>query len=48
MNTDTLNFALLAFVSLFTMVNPLGAVPVYLSMTTMLDSQQRRQVAWRA
>lgn len=41
-------FALFSFVSLFTMVNPIGVIPVFTSMTTTLTPQQSRQVAVRA
>lgn len=42
------DFFLLALTSLFTMLNPLGVVPIYVSMTTRLDIQQRRSTAQRA
>ena len=41
-------FALLCFVSLFTMVNPFPVVPVYLSMTGDLPAARARQVALKA
>jgi multiple antibiotic resistance protein len=41
-------FALFSFVSLFTMVNPIGVIPVYTAMTTTLTRQQSRRVAIRA
>jgi multiple antibiotic resistance protein len=41
-------FAILCFVTLFTMVNPLPVVPVYLSMTSNLAAPQARRVALRA
>jgi len=41
-------FALLCFVSLFTMVNPFPVVPVYLSMTAGLPHAQARRVAFKA
>ena len=41
-------FALFSFVSLFTMVNPVGVIPVFTSMTTALTQQQSRSVAVRA
>ena len=41
-------FALFSFVSLFTMVNPVGVIPVYTSMTTTLTPQQSHRVAIRA
>ena len=41
-------FALFSFVSLFTMVNPVGVIPVFTSMTSSLSQQQSRSVAIRA
>ena len=41
-------FALLCFVSLFTMVNPFPVVPVYLSMTSGLSDAEARRVALQA
>lgn len=43
-----LNFALFAFVSLFTMVNPVGVIPVYTAMTANLTPAQSRRVAFKA
>ncbi|MCB9453535.1 MAG: NAAT family transporter [Anaerolineaceae bacterium] len=45
---DPLNFGLLAFASLFTMINPLGVVPVYVSMTASLTKEQARRTALKA
>jgi multiple antibiotic resistance protein len=41
-------FGLLAFTSIFTMVNPLGVIPVYTSMTAELSSVEARRVAVKA
>lgn len=41
-------FALLAFVSIFTMVNPVGVIPVYTAMTAKMEARQARRVAVRA
>ncbi len=41
-------FALLSFVSLFTMVNPLGVVPVYTAMTAKLSPHESHRVARKA
>jgi len=41
-------FALFSFVSLFTMVNPIGVIPVYTAMTARLNPQESRRVAIRA
>jgi len=43
-----LDYGLLAFVSLFTMVNPVGVLPVYVTMTSELDARASRGVAARA
>jgi multiple antibiotic resistance protein len=43
-----LQFAVLCFVTLFTMVNPLPVVPVYLSMTSRLPAATARGVALKA
>ncbi|MDP2302917.1 MAG: NAAT family transporter [Ignavibacteria bacterium] len=39
------SFGLLAFTSIFTMVNPLGVIPVYTSMTSQMSSEEARRVA---
>jgi multiple antibiotic resistance protein len=44
----TWSFAVFAFVSLFTMVNPVGIVPPYLAMTAGMTAEQSRRVARRA
>jgi len=41
-------FAILCFVTLFTMVNPLPVVPIYLAMTSTLSPPQARRAALRA
>jgi multiple antibiotic resistance protein len=49
MNTSPLfQFALFSFVSLFTMVNPIGVIPVYTAMTARLTPHESRRVALRA
>lgn len=45
MNSPLLEFALLSFVSLFTMVNPLGAIPIFSSMTAALPLQFVEDIA---
>lgn len=45
---ETWAYAVFAFVSLFTMVNPIGVVPPYLAMTTGMTPPQSRRVALRA
>lgn len=41
-------FALLAFVSMFTMVNPVGVIPVFAAMTAKLSPQESHRVARKA
>jgi multiple antibiotic resistance protein len=41
-------FGLLCFVSLFTIIDPFGALPVYASMTSKLSHRESRRVALRA
>ena len=43
-----LEFALLAFSSLFTTVDPLGVMPIYMTMLDELDEAEARQMARRA
>jgi len=45
---ETLGFAVLAFTSLVSIVNPLGAVPIYAAMTSSYDARQRRHTLRRA
>lgn len=42
------DFMLLAFTSFFTMVNPLGTIPVYTSLTANLSSAEAKKVAYKA
>ncbi len=46
--SDTLKFALLAFTTLFTMVNPLSIIPVYTTMTSGLEENEAKSVAFKA
>lgn len=43
-----LPFALLCFTSFFTLTNPLGTMPVFLTMTHGLDEAERRAIVKRA
>jgi multiple antibiotic resistance protein len=45
---ELLGFALFCFVSLFAMVEPLGVMPVFISMTSTLPPKVQRSVARRA
>lgn len=41
-------FGLLCFTSFFTLINPLGAMPVFMTMTMELGEEQRKKVARKA
>ncbi len=45
---ELFTFGLLCFTSFFTLTNPLGAMPVFMTMTMELDEVERRKVALRA
>lgn len=46
--TDLYPFALLVFTSFFTLINPLGTMPVFMSMTASLDKKRKKQTAKKA
>lgn len=46
--TDLLTFALLCFTSLFTMINPVGVIPVYMALVKDLEPVAARRVALKA
>lgn len=48
MNLESLDFGIFCFVSLFTMINPIGVVPVYVSMTSSLSAQEAKKVAFKS
>ena len=43
-----LPFALLCLTSFFTLTNPLGTMPVFLTMTQGMSERERRSIVWRA
>ncbi len=43
-----IEFGLLSFASIFTMINPLGVMPVFTSLTTGMDTREAKQVALKA
>lgn len=45
---DLLPFALLCFTSFFTLTNPLGTVPVFLTMTNGMNDHERKAIVRRA
>lgn len=42
------SFGLLCFTSFFTLINPLGTMPVYMTMTANLDEKARAKTAFKA
>lgn len=46
--TENLSFALLCFTSFFSLMNPLGVMPVFITMTSNLDAQEQRLTARKA
>ncbi|MDP3313093.1 MarC family protein [Lutibacter sp.] len=46
--TDLYTFALLIFTSFFTIINPLGTMPIFMTMTASLSKQRRKQTAKKA
>ena len=42
---EVFTFALLAFTSFFTLINPLGTMPVFMSMTADLTDDERNRTA---
>lgn len=46
--SETLAFGLLAFTSLFTLINPLGTMPVFMAMTSELTVEERNRTARKA
>lgn len=45
---ELLEFGLLAFTSLFTVINPIGVLPVFVSMTQHLAQKEARKIALKA
>jgi multiple antibiotic resistance protein len=45
---ELFNFGLLAFTSFFTLINPLGTMPVFMSMTAELTVKERNRTARKA
>ena len=48
MTNTFITFGLLCFTSFFTLINPLGVMPVFMSMTSDLDESKRRKTAVKA
>lgn len=45
---DYFSFGLLCFTSFFTLINPLGSMPIFMTMTSELDVKQRNATAKKA
>ncbi|MEM9053210.1 MAG: NAAT family transporter [Bacteroidota bacterium] len=45
---SVLGMAVIAFTSFFTLINPLGTMPIFMTMTDGLDNKGRRQTAIKA
>ena len=48
MTNELLSFGLLAFTSFFTLINPLGTMPIFMTMTSTLDDSERTRTAKKA
>ncbi len=48
MSSSLLPFAFICFTSFFTLTNPLGTMPIFLTMTQGMDNVQRNQIVKRA
>jgi len=46
--TEIIAFGLLSFTSFFTLINPLGTMPIFMTMTADLDQQHRTKTAKKA
>jgi len=46
--TDLYTFAILVFTAFFTIINPLGTMPIFMTMTATLSKQRRKQTAKKA
>jgi len=46
--SDLLTFGLLAFTSFFTLINPLGTMPIFMTMTADLEQKERTKSARKA
>jgi multiple antibiotic resistance protein len=46
--TEIVAFGILSFTSFFTLINPFGTMPIFMTMTAELDSQHRTRTAKKA
>jgi multiple antibiotic resistance protein len=45
---DSITFGIIAFTSFFTLINPLGVMPIFMTMTADIDRQHRIKTAQKA
>ena len=45
---DLVGFGLLVFTSFFTLINPIGTMPIFMTMTSELDTEHRNATARKA
>ncbi|CAM1367982.1 conserved membrane hypothetical protein [Tenacibaculum sediminilitoris] len=45
---EIISFGILSFTSFFTLINPLGTMPIFMTMTADLDKESRNQTARKA
>ena len=45
---ELLTFGILTFTSFFTLINPLGTMPIFMTMTSQLDVADRNKTAKKA
>ena len=45
---ELVTFSILTFTSFFTLINPLGTMPIFMTMTADLDQQHRTNTARKA
>ncbi len=45
---ELVSFSLLCFTSFFTLINPLGSMPIFMTMTSELTREERKRTAWKA
>lgn len=46
--TELITFGVLSFTSFFTLINPFGTMPIFMTMTSELDAQDRTKTAKKA
>ena len=46
--SELINFGLIAFTSFFTLINPLGVMPIFMTMTSEIDQKHRISTAKKA